>query len=244
MADGSDAVPVFSDPAKAYEGTESADLSVERARSIVGEFEKRFGSKPSHVVRAPGRVNLIGEHIDYHGYSVLPMAIEHDVIIAVGLAEGQDTVRVANVDLSFDARDLPSDPAADVADEHHWTTYIHCGYKGAFLLSGKEPIPAPAMGTNLLVDGRVPRAAGLSSSSAVVVSAGLATAVAHGIPHTRTSLADFTREAEFVFARRPRAAPPTPPPPSPSFEGDFRPPGIWRGGNVTLLPRAGASWGP
>lgn len=51
------------------------------------EFKARFGDKPAFIVRAPGRVNLIGEHIDYEGYGVLPFAIEKDCIIAVGLSE-------------------------------------------------------------------------------------------------------------------------------------------------------------
>ena len=46
-------------------------------------FEERFGSAPEHVIRAPGRVNLIGERTDYSGGFVLPVALEHAVWIAL-----------------------------------------------------------------------------------------------------------------------------------------------------------------
>ena len=49
------------------------------------KFKSVFKEDPLFFARAPGRVNLIGEHIDYCGYSVLPMAIENDVVVAVSL---------------------------------------------------------------------------------------------------------------------------------------------------------------
>lgn len=261
MTEASDAIPVFTTPEEAYAGTVYGAEFADRARNAAAVFEKRFGTAPSHVVRAPGRVNLIGEHIDYHGYSVLPMAIEHDVIVAVGRRPRADTVAVSNTNASYEARELPADPSADVAAEHHWTSYFHCGYKGAFLLSGAKPLPAPPDGMAAVVDGRVPPAAGLSSSSAVVVAAGLATAAAHGISVTRTALADFTRSAEYVI-------PPAPPPPLPAARcppqcltgalvpracgvqalrghherrygpGDLGPRGAWRGAIHLLQPTA------
>ena len=50
--------------------------------TVTEAFEKRFGAKPELVVRAPGRVNIIGEHTDYNHGFVLPMAIERETAIA------------------------------------------------------------------------------------------------------------------------------------------------------------------
>jgi hypothetical protein len=70
-----------------------------RYGAVTDAFRRAYGAEPSFLVRAPGRVNLIGEHVDYHGYSVLPMALAQDVVIAVGaggaFADG-GRVRVAN----------------------------------------------------------------------------------------------------------------------------------------------------
>ncbi|KAG2347850.1 Galactokinase [Suillus weaverae] len=57
-------------------------LGRERWDELVREFHAKFGHKPTYVARAPGRVNLIGEHIDYADFGVFPAAIEHDILIA------------------------------------------------------------------------------------------------------------------------------------------------------------------
>ena len=67
---------------------------------ISQHFEKNFGKKPTFYARAPGRVNLIGEHIDYCGYSVLPMAIEHDIVIGASVNERAE-IYLTNYDACF-----------------------------------------------------------------------------------------------------------------------------------------------
>lgn len=84
---------------------EPANLEVTKARyeQLKARFVEAFGSEPDFYVRAPGRVNLIGEHIDYHGYaplcrsldpqlsySVLPMAIANDVVMAVSACDNTE----------------------------------------------------------------------------------------------------------------------------------------------------------
>ncbi len=54
-----------------------------RWEALLKQFSTNYGGLPDFVSRSPGRVNIIGEHIDYSLYSVLPMAITADVILAV-----------------------------------------------------------------------------------------------------------------------------------------------------------------
>ncbi|XP_077684988.1 N-acetylgalactosamine kinase isoform X5 [Eretmochelys imbricata] len=92
-------------------------------------FISKFGSAPKFYARAPGRVNLIGEHIDYCGYAVLPMAIEQDILIAVEPVKTQ-VVQLANTN------PLYSDFSTSVNNIHInktkpvWHNYFLCGLKG------------------------------------------------------------------------------------------------------------------
>ena len=74
-------VPVVNDIKVVY-GDQLGDAE-ERYARLIATFEEQYGGKPDFLARSPGRVNLIGEHIDYEGYSVLPMALALDTIVAV-----------------------------------------------------------------------------------------------------------------------------------------------------------------
>jgi galactokinase len=66
--------------------------------------------KPAFFVRAPGRVNIIGEHIDYCGYSVLPAAIEQDFVMAY-VASDEDTITIHNIDKDlYPSETISTDP--------------------------------------------------------------------------------------------------------------------------------------
>ncbi|KAJ1666942.1 galactokinase [Coemansia sp. RSA 1646] len=145
-----------------------------RFQTLVEEFIKIYGTKPTFIARAPGRVNIIGEHIDYCGFPVFPMAIVPDCLIAVQTLDGSSTVKLANVNQEFSPREFSYSPTCTVAidnSQHDWTNYFKCGYKGA--LDAIECF-APK-GMQCLMDGNVPQCVGLSSSSALVCCAALAT---------------------------------------------------------------------
>ncbi|XP_073922009.1 N-acetylgalactosamine kinase isoform X4 [Castor canadensis] len=92
-------------------------------------FNSKFGSIPKFYVRAPGRVNIIGEHIDYCGYSVLPMAVEQDMLIAVEPVKTH-TLCLSNTnplypDFSISANNIQIDKTKPL-----WYNYFLCGFKG------------------------------------------------------------------------------------------------------------------
>ncbi|XP_014218869.1 N-acetylgalactosamine kinase [Copidosoma floridanum] len=175
----------------------------ERQRSrldvLASHFRSRFNREPSFFVRVPGRVNLIGEHIDYCGYSVCPMAIEQDILVAVCKSEDDNALQLTNVDDKY--QDYRHDALQEIRDLHlnedglgpTWHKYYLCGIKGALEVIPEEKQPR---GILAAVWGNVPPNAGLSSSSALVSAALLATV--HASQHTmsKEDMATVSARAE------------------------------------------------
>lgn len=161
-----------------------------RWNNLVTKFEAIYGHPATFVARSPGRVNIIGEHIDYSLYSVLPMAITADALLAVSASPiSRDArtfrIRIANVqDDKFAAQgfELPlSDDVFIDATKFEWTNYFKSGLRGALeLLRKKHGDDFRPCDMNLLMDGNVPVGGGLSSSAAVVSTSSLAVMVANG----------------------------------------------------------------
>nr|WP_207619631.1 galactokinase [Nocardioides sp. IC4_145] len=128
-------------------------------------FEQRYGAPASVVGRAPGRVNLIGEHTDYNRGLVLPLALPHATYAAAApRADGR--VRVAS--LQDDATWEGTPAEAGPGGPQGWTAYA----AGVLWALGEAGVDVP--GVDLLVDGRVPLGAGLSSSAALECSVAVA----------------------------------------------------------------------
>lgn len=151
---------------------------------IAKRFNDLFGRAPEIVAAAPGRVNLIGEHIDYSDGFVLPFAISDTTVVA--LARRTDSlIRVASVQKSSEIFEIS---LPDLAPRMGvgWVRYA----LGVLWVLGLET------GVELLIDGRVPLGAGLSSSAALECS--IATAVNHlfGKGLSLAELARATQKAE------------------------------------------------
>ena len=126
------------------------------------------------------------EHIDYAGLSVLPAAIDRDVLMACSAKPSQDgtsRIRIANVSSRFPTEELsyPSGSDGPVLDPkaHSWVNYFKAGLQGVL---GQLPEQAKQQDIDLsiMVDGNVPPAGGLSSSAAMVVSSAIASLQAYG----------------------------------------------------------------
>ncbi|KAG5953691.1 hypothetical protein E4U53_003678 [Claviceps sorghi] len=169
-----------------------AALAVEEPRwnTLLATFQKVYGRKASFIARSPGRVNIIGEHIDYSLYSVLPMAITADAVIAVAAtptAEGASSfkVTISNVeDSKFPAKEInvPLDSELEIdATKFEWTNYFKSGLRGALeLLRKKHGSALRPCSMEIMVHGTVPVGGGLSSSAAIVSTSALAVMCANG----------------------------------------------------------------
>ncbi|KAK5132673.1 hypothetical protein LTR08_008717 [Meristemomyces frigidus] len=159
-----------------------------RWNKLIGRFKEEFGKLPDFVSRSPGRVNIIGEHIDYCLYEVLPMAITADVLLAVSVhpqAPGPSTIRLINVHpQKFESREFDIPDTGDVHIDSatlEWTNYFKSGLSGATeLLRKKNKAFQQSVGMDILADGTVPSGGGLSSSAAFVCASALAAMKANG----------------------------------------------------------------
>ncbi|KAL2093380.1 hypothetical protein ACEWY4_010692 [Coilia grayii] len=163
----------------------------ERLQRLKETFQKKYGEPALFYACAPGRVNLIGEHIDYCGYAVLPMAIEQNILAAVSFNNTQ-TIHLANTNEKYQDFQVSSDSIVIDRDNPQWYYYFLCGVKGI-----QERLSlSPLAGMRCLVDGNVPASSGLSSSSALVCCAGLVTMEANHKALSKVELAEVCAKCE------------------------------------------------
>ncbi len=167
----------------------SATALPPHAFELARQFRELTGLEATHFVRAPGRVNLIGEHIDYNELAVLPAAIQREVRIVLR-PRADARVRVANVDGRFGVREFELSSSIAPFAQGDWGNYAKAA---AEFLARERGAPR---GFDALVSGDIPPAAGLSSSSALTVACGLAVATANELPRDPLDLAEALARAE------------------------------------------------
>jgi galactokinase len=154
---------------------------------LIHEFQARFGEAPALIVRAPGRVNLIGEHTDYNDGFVLPLAIEHAVWIALR-PRRDDNVSLISIDFNGSAEFALSKIVKQ--QQPLWAEYIK-GVAWSLQEAGHA-----LRGWDGVIIGDVPIGAGLSSSAAIEVAAACAFAAVSDIAWESARMAKLCQRAE------------------------------------------------
>ena len=159
-------------------------------QDVVAGFEEAYGSAPSGIWSAPGRVNLIGEHTDYNLGFVLPFAINRRTIVALG---PRDDGRIGVA--SAYADEVAEIAIADLAPDRlrGWAAYP-LGVAWALGQHGADLAAVP--GVNLFIESTVPVGAGLSSSAAIESAVALALNDVWQLGFDRPTLAKVGQLAE------------------------------------------------
>ena len=131
-------------------------------------FKHRYGRDPQWIAAAPGRVNIIGEHIDYNDGFVLPMAIDRYCVIAAADNSGNEAT-VYSVATNEEAKIQlapmgATGSASAVQNQGHWSNYL------AGVLAGCSARNLRPSGFNAVIESDVPVGGGLSSSAAIEVA--------------------------------------------------------------------------
>ncbi|NCB55982.1 MAG: galactokinase [Gammaproteobacteria bacterium] len=155
-------------------------------------FQNSFGCEPDLYVRAPGRVNLIGEHTDYNDGFVLPCAIDYETVVALQRRD-DDKVVVVAADYANQRDEFSLSQPIEAHADQLWSNYIRGVVK--YLLEKGFSLK----GLNMVVSGNVPQGAGLSSSASLEVAIGQAFNDAYQLGLTPAAIALNGQEAENKF---------------------------------------------
>jgi len=166
-------------------------VDYEKVRQLAEKFERNFGAREGlRCARAPGRVNLIGEHTDYNGGFVMPMAVDREVrFLFRPVEDGPVRVWAENTGEwdEFSLDDIEHNP------QQPWANYV----RGVAVMLREEGYePAPVEG---IIYGDVPIGAGLSSSAALEVACAKAYCAASGQEPDSRRLALLCQRAENEF---------------------------------------------
>ncbi len=156
---------------------------------VIQAYIERFGERPLYIVRAPGRVNLIGEHTDYNEGFVLPMAIDREIYIALS-PRSDKRIELHSLDFENPANFSLSD--FEKGDEG-WVEYVKgmawALQEAGFALTGWQGVSA----------GNIPVGAGLSSSAALELAVARAFATVSDLPWDAARMALLGQKCENMW---------------------------------------------
>ena len=158
--------------------------------AMINEFSSRFGKSPEHIFFCPGRVNLIGEHIDYNGGKVMPCAISLGTYLAI--SKNKDKL------LRFHSLNFPETIELHLQENYSKTGKTWFNYPLGMI---NELIEDGNLisGLDMLFNGNLPIGAGLSSSASIEVLTGFALNQLFGMKISNKDIALMGKKVENEF---------------------------------------------
>jgi len=158
---------------------------------VLKTFEKTYKRPPACIVAAPGRVNIIGEHVDYNDGLVLPAAIDRWISAAVS---PRDDTQIIIYDVGLGNRVVFQINTIAPQNDRNWINYVQ-GIIAGFIQRGY-----PIRGFEMAFSSNIPIGAGLSSSAALEATIALAVCYLQNISIPRLELAKLCQQAEHNYA--------------------------------------------
>jgi galactokinase len=160
--------------------------------NVSTQFQEKFNRSPSVIVAAPGRVNLIGGHIDYNDGLVLPMALDRTVVIAADIKEGKKSSNLYSCRFESMA-EIPLE-CTRTPHKSEWYTYV----EGVLAQCKAQGIDIPAF--DALIYSDIPVGGGLSSSAALEVATATLVEAITGNRFEQAQKALLCQKAEYRYA--------------------------------------------
>lgn len=161
-------------------------------KNVKDAFNTVLSYAPTHIVQAPGRVNLIGEHTDYNDGFVLPCAINYQTVVAAAKRD-DNIVRVVSVDYGNETDEFDITQEITFQENKMWANYIR-GVVKCLIGRGFE-----FKGADISVSGNVPQGSGLSSSAALEVVIGQTFKELYNLNISQAEIALNGQQAENEF---------------------------------------------
>lgn len=194
------------------------DIEQQKARycSLLELFIKKYGDQKVVITRSPGRINLMGRHIDHRGGGINVMATDKDQIF-VSARRDDDTVNIANLDDTYPDRSFSIGDTLALGSNETWLSYLSSekvvqalrdsrgdwsNYVKSAVVHAQFKTDYKLYGMNMVSTGNIPVAAGLSSSSAIVVAVMEALVALNCLNLSERDFIDLCGEGEWFVGSR------------------------------------------
>ena len=188
----------------------------ERVKELFSRFIEVYGDKKTILTSAPGRINLMGRHIDHRGGNTNVLTVNRETMLAVSPRD-DDIVNITNVNDYYPSCSFSINEYLDLNQNRDWIKYIEskelkedlqknkghwANYFKAAVLRFQFENPTPLKGMDVMVSGNIPVAAGLSSSSSIVVATAEAIVALNSLNITDKEFIDLCGEGEWFVGSR------------------------------------------